>query len=64
MVLSDLRGREPIQGGLCDLHLLAMHRGRERDLVAWTKLLFGAGFAIEQLVDLGSVPRAIIARPT
>lgn len=63
MVLDDLYGTEAPHGGLCDLHLLVTHRGREREGGAWATLLASAGFCIERIVPLG-VPRAIVARPS
>lgn len=61
LVLDDLYGTGPAQGGLCDLHLLVTHRGCEREEGAWSTLLASAGFCIERIIPLG-MPRAIVAR--
>lgn len=63
MLLSDL-ARGDYDGGLCDLHLLVCHGGRERDLLQWTALLERAGFSLERVEALPSVPSMMVARPT
>jgi hypothetical protein len=48
-------------GGLCDLHLLVCHGGLERDLRQWTELLARAGFVLEYVQSLNSVPSMMVA---
>lgn len=62
MVVAN-HGEPDHRGGLCDLHLLVTHRGRERDPGQWSRLLDRAGLSLERVVDLGAVPSAIVARP-
>jgi hypothetical protein len=59
MMLPNLASGD-YDGGLCDLHLLACHGGRERDLQQWTSLLSRAELELRQVVPLGGVPSMLV----
>ena len=56
LVLSDTG----VPGALCDLHLLVTTGGRERTKAQFTTLLQQAGFALLDVVPLGTVPSLLI----
>lgn len=62
MLLPDLSSGN-YDGGLCDLHLLVCHGGRERDLQQWTELLVRSGLHLRKIVPLDGVPSMMVAEP-
>lgn len=60
-VVEMLAPERSFGGSLCDLHLLVVHGGRERTLREYRELLSQAGFELEGVDDLGTVPSLIRA---
>ena len=55
-VIEMLLPEDGADGGLCDLHLLAVTGGRERTLSDYATLLDAAGFTIDGVRPLPAVP--------
>ena len=47
-------------GGLCDLHLLMVTGGKERTHMEYSALLHRAGFALDDVRDLPTLPSIIM----
>jgi len=59
MVLDE----QTSDGGLCDLHLLAMTGGQERTRRQFEQLFSQAGLRLERLEPTPSLPQLLVAVP-
>ena len=60
-VVEMVRPEESVRGSLCDLHLLMMSGGRERNETDYAALFCQAGFALEGVRKMAALPSVIVA---
>jgi len=60
-IVEMLLAEQALDGGLCDLHLLAVTGGRERSRVDLGALLHKSGFDLLDVIDLSEIPSLLIA---
>jgi 2-polyprenyl-3-methyl-5-hydroxy-6-metoxy-1,4-benzoquinol methylase len=63
VVLEMVLGEESHEGGLCDLHLLAVTGGRERTLRQFEHLFSQAGLRLERVEPTPALPQLLVAVP-
>lgn len=59
-LVEMVRPREGFAGALCDLHLLTVTGGRERNAAEYTALLEAAGFALGEVRHLAALPSIVV----
>jgi SAM-dependent methyltransferase len=61
IILEMVLDEESPDGGLCDLHLLAVSGGQERTQRQFEQLLSGAGLRLERIERTPSLPHLLVA---